>query len=243
MNRIDLLKAVAVKQDNKTKCTSNSFIGYGNPNSNILILGKECAFDPNQSSELDKIAYYNNPEAWVEYCNNPLESVLIPDWKTVPPIHEEWKKNFNPRFAFRGQVYTTKKDVAGRTSTTWFMYQKMLDMFHGITREKNDLLDFQEHCFITELSGIPMKMSRYSSIVRESIEKRVNGLFREAFFQSFPLIIAACKGYVNRYHIDLLAIFPHSRIIVTNQLSMMPRKGYLEDIAEIMKGDEPYRII
>ena len=133
----------------------------------------------------------------------------------------------------------TKKDVVG-TSTTWYMYQKLLDIIRSVNRGNNELLDFQDHCFITELNGFPMKMSRPSNDVKKSIDERVNGLFKEAFFQSFPLVIAASKGYVYRYRIKLTELFPNARIIVTNQLSMMPRKGYLGEIAEWVNSNEAY---
>ena len=233
MDRIDLLKAVAAKYP-------ETFIGYGNPNSDILIIGKECGFEPDTEDdffkELNLCTYYNNAAAWDKYCKEPYSSSQIADWKEV--LREEWNEKFSPRFAFRGQLFT-KKDVVG-TSTTWYMYQKLLDIIRSVNRGNNELLDFQDHCFITELNGLPMKMSRPSNDVKKSIDERVNGLFKEAFFQSFPLIIAASKGYVYRYRIKLTELFPNARIIVTNQLSMMPRKGYLDEIAEWVNSNEAY---
>ena len=232
MDRLKLIEAIAVNSPFKT------FIGYGNPNSSILILGKECGFDPNESQEFIDVTYNSNPASWVKYCKNPLESESIQDWKTVAPKPEAWKKDFCPRFAFRGQLFSKKKVVG--TSTTWYMYQKLLDLIRNVNRGNNDLLDFQDHCFITELNGLPMKESHFSKDVKKSIDNRINGLFKEPFFQSFPVVIAACKGYVHRCNINLTELFPNARIIVTNQLSMMPRKGYLEEIAAKMKSNEGY---
>lgn len=239
MNRIDLMNAALAKYP-------NTFIGYGNPNSNILIIGKECALESDTPDELEKarivITYNNNGASWAKYCKKPYESNLITDWKTVPPFPEDWAKEFCPRFAFRGELYTTK-EIIGKTSTTWYMYQKLLDLLRGYIRGGNDLLDFQEYCFITELSSIPMKKSRTSKKVKESIMTRVDGLLTEPFYNSFPIIIAACKGYVNKYHINLKDLFPQSRIIVSNQLSIMPRKGYLEEIAKKVNSNEAYCVI
>ena len=249
MDRINTLKSAAVNHP-------GSFIGYGNPNSDVLILGKECAFNPEDTfpSEqiLNQISYYNNAASWVKYCENPFDSSLIPDWKAS--MEWDWAKNFCPRFAFKGQYYTTTYCV-GSTSRTWYMYQKLLDMYRGVSRspgrfnwfsgwiKEPSLLDFQDYCFITELSDIPMLQSRTCPEVKESINSRINGLFKEPYFQSFPLVIAACGVYVKRYQINLRKLFPNSRIIVTNQLSRMPRKGYLEEIVEKMKGTEDFSIL
>ena len=250
MDRINDLRAVATNH-------AKSFLGYGNPNSNILIIGKECGFEVQDSDPCEKefyrITYLNNALSWRKFCAAPIESSQIPDWKKT--TQKEWESNFSPRFAFRGQFYTTQ-NVIGCTSKTWYMYQKLLDLHRGVSRfrgnwdpfgnrfkDNPDLLDFQDLCFITEFNSHPMKRSHHSFEVKQSINTRINGLFKESFFQSFPLIIAASKGYVTRYQIDLRALFPNSRIIVTNQLSIMPRKGYLEEIVDKIEGNEEFCIV
>lgn len=236
MNRTNLLQTLS----NSYK---SDFLGYGNPNGDILIIGKECAFEPETVDEfyeeLNQLTYYNNADSWDKFCKKPHDSSLISDWKHVK--RSDWEKEFSPRFAFRGQCCTIGGTTG--TSTTWYRYQKLIDLFLGTKKTKEDLLDFQDYCFITELNGLPMKKSRPSKDVKRSIENRVNGLLKEPFFQSFPLVIAACKGYINRYHIDLKALFPNAKIIITNQLSILPHKGYLEKLADLMMGDEPFIIL
>lgn len=242
MDRINDLKSLAKAY---AKTAPPTFIGYGNPNSDILIIGKECGFEPEEPSEesrvFNEITYYNNAASWTKFCDSPRDSNTIPDWKNVPPFREEWEKCFCPRFAFRGQLYTKRSQIG--TSTTWYMYQKLIDLYLGKTRSDVDLLDFQDHSFITELNGYPMKRSRASLEVKQSVLSRSTGLLIEPFFSSFPLVIAACKGYVKQYHLDLKTMFPHSRIIIANQLSIMPRAEYIEDIANMMKGTESFYVI
>lgn len=71
MDRINDLKSLAQKH-------STSFIGYGNPDSDILIIGNECAFTPettwDREKKFNQITYYDNAKSWLEYVE-PYSSV------------------------------------------------------------------------------------------------------------------------------------------------------------------------
>lgn len=126
---------------------------------------------------------------------------------------------------------------------TWKRYQKLIDVYCerdpglGFGEE----LTFQNDCFITELSDLPKPKSDKSKETRKSIQRRVDQFFNNDFFKGFDVVIAACKGYINL--IDLESLFPESKIIVTNQLSRMHRKGYIEEIVDGMKKNDRFIII
>ena len=247
MDRINDLKLLAQKY-------STSFIGYGNPDSDVLILGNECAFNPvttwDREKKFNQITYYDNAKSWLEYVENPIDSSEIPDWKDT--MEWDWENNFTPRFAFKGQFYSKAKLVYGATSQVWFTYKKLIDAYRRVTRSSGhndylggylkepDCLDFQDHCFITEFSDVPMEKSNPSHKTGASVVSRINTLFKEAFFQSFPIVVISSRAYVKLYNIDLECLFPNSKVIVANLLSRTPSAKYLEGIVAKMKGENNY---
>ena len=247
MDRINDLRLLAQKY-------STSFIGYGNPDSDVLIIGNECAFTPettwDREKKFNQITYYDNAKSWLEYVENPIDSSEIPDWKDT--MEWDWENSFTPRFAFKGQFYSKAEWVYGATSQVWFTYQKLIDAYRRITRSSGhndnlggylkepDCLDFQDHCFITEFSDVPMEKSNPSHKTEASVVSRINTLFKEAFFQSFPIVVISSRAYVKLYNIDLECLFPNSKVIVANLLSRTPSAKYLEGIVAKMKGENNY---
>lgn len=241
MNRTSLLEQLSQQ--------TTDFIGYGNPDSDILILGKECGFLPADPSadpfhyHLQQISYHKNAESWRAYCKEPYSSESIADWLSTG--EGEWEAAFSPRFAFKGQHFEWARpdSESPGTSLTYFRYQQLMDCIRGVSRPHGALLDFQDHCFISELSSVPMKMSNGKTLTQLSIKERTGELFTHAFFRSFPIIISACKGYVFRFGVNLKSLFPDSRIIITNQLSILREKNYIPRIVEWVNSDDKYSIL
>lgn len=248
MDRINDIKLLAQKY-------STSFIGYGNPDSDVLIIGNECAFTPettwDREKKFNQITYYDNAKSWLKYVEKPIDSSEIPDWKDT--MEWDWENHFSPRFAFKGQFYSVAKWAYGATSPVWFTYQKLIDAYRRVTRSSGlfdvwegdylkepDSLDFQDHCFITEFSDVPMEKSNPSHKTEASVVSRINTLFKEAFFQSFPIVVISSRAYVKLYNIDLERLFPNSKVIVANLLSRTPSAKYLEGIVAKMKGENNY---
>lgn len=205
--------------------TQEDFIGYGNPNAKILIIGKECAIDP--ESDIDNIyelSVKKNKEQWLSIINGSgqLNPDNIPSWFTP---HLNYEEKFSPLFPFKGQLFTIRrnkgnggngKDNKG-TSTTWYNYQKLINRI-GIAgrannscraRTKDDELDFFKDCFITEFSAECSLYSKKSDKVEGSIKSRTRHLLNEPFFKSFSIIIVACGHYIRRYGdiIDLQKLY------------------------------------
>lgn len=155
------------------------YIGYGNPNSEILFLGKEKAFDITNSPDLFLHESINNNIQWeclIENCNTNLE--------------------FNPLFP---QKYFGEKFKIKHTHT-WGMYHKLVK---GITENPNisselGVLEnnFFNHCFTTEVNHIP---SKYSSNLK-SIDPRKE-LLQHAFYKSFKYVIIGAIGAIDQIQI------------------------------------------
>ena len=92
----------------------NTYLGTGNPNSKILVVGKEVATDVEEG--LDKnletqnlISFNNNCNDWKKNINEQISQENIPNWNG---------NENNPLYAFKGAVI--KKE-----GHTWRKYQKL----------------------------------------------------------------------------------------------------------------------
>ena len=242
---------------------NNFYIGEGNPLSNILIIGKECAIDNEGLDHEEKCDIVNekNISNW--------EKLSIDS--TITEIKERSDKNytneFYPLFPHFGQKFQQRrlngdKGIDG-TAPTWYFYQWLIDEINGSGKKsREDLLDFHLNSFHTELSQIPLQMSNdlpreLENYRRESIEKRT-AFFEDPFFDHFPIVIVACGHYVRDYNINLEKIFKvkwdgntinvgnkwinvhtsQNRVLIhTNQLSMISEE-LITQIAETVKKQQ-----
>jgi hypothetical protein len=186
------------------------YIGYGNPNSEILFLGKEKAFDITNSPDLFLHESINNNIQWeclIENCNTNLE--------------------FNPLFP---QKYFGEKFKIKHTHT-WGMYHKLVK---GITENPNisselGVLEnnFFNHCFTTEVNHIP---SKYSSNLK-SIDPRKE-LLQHAFYKSFKYVIIGAIGAIDP--IQIKEIFGDLR---TNEVQLNKEGSKKERKIEVFQND------
>src|SRR5574343_600477 len=149
----------------------NTFIGSGNPNSKILIVGKEVATDVEAGTdiELEK----NNLEAYNRNCDDWKVNVIN---NTSQDSVTNWNgtSDNNPLYAFKG--ITIK--VQGHT---WNKYQKLNNFVFD--KENNKSLNFQEDFFITEMSVLHSKTT--------GKEQK-----KEEFIKKFPVVVLACSNYI-----------------------------------------------
>lgn len=174
----------------------DGYIGHGNPNAKILILGQEPAHDFGSENYMREIA--GNQAQWLDMVgrNVGYESIsfdeeqqeFIPLWP--------WA---NQRFAVRTEIRKTNDGdkrtiIRGDhgTAKTWYNYQKLI---YGILKRelvKNGKLDFHKYSFHTDMSARASK--KHSEIdkvaAKESVEKRAEKLFSTEFFRQFPIVIA-----------------------------------------------------
>jgi hypothetical protein len=205
------------------------FVGFGNPNSKILIMGKEKGFD---ESNLPQLQYESieNPNEWKNYIDNNVSFN-----KTKFYDSEHYINAFRPYYG---------KMKGGHT---WNKYYTLLkSIYPQIQKNENEFLDY---AFLSEINFEPSKLSKIKSFNNsERIE-----LLKNDYYKSFNVIICACANYLTdnqieeifdvKFESDLsshnekLKIFKNdNRILInTRQLSMNIKNDYLIRISEVAK--------
>lgn len=189
---VELIDSLSNEDDKNLR-----FVGLGNPNSNILIIGKECSFE-SEECFLYKLQNQDNLQQWIYNIENKIELETLPCWENNPDL-------YNPLFPYKGQFNKVIRNNNGGTSRTWVQYQKLIDRI--LQKDKPKMIDFHKYAFITELSDVPMPNSRKSEKTKESINIRCQKLLSHDFFKAFPVVIVPCGHYVRDYKINLEEIF------------------------------------
>lgn len=167
------------------KISNPYFIGFGNPNSDILFIGKEKGFDIVKHPELLMKESVNNILQWKCIVNEPNKT------------QAEYYNNlgFNPMFP-RLHNYNT----IFRGGHTWALYSKVIVGTNHNSEWRQLFYETQifdtsifNHCFMTEVNHIP---SKYSTGENYLIDKRREFL-QQAFFKKFSKIIIAAHNYLS----------------------------------------------
>jgi hypothetical protein len=189
---------------------NNLFVGYGNPNGKVLVIGKEAAHigkeETTENLEKKKEELFQSNVSQWEHI---LSTNEVPNYDGERPISHE-----NPLYAYGNQF--NKKDVRkegkpynGGTSSTYLNYEKLYEQLF-LQGEKLKKINFQKEFFITEFSDYPTKESYKNEDIealrKQSIEER-KPLFALPFFKEFPIVIVAAGDYPDLYHIDLERTF------------------------------------
>ena len=155
------------------------YIGYGNPNSEILFLGKEKAFNINNNPDLFLHESINNNKQWEYLIKNPH----VNDLKFSPLYPQLYFENKNPD-------YKIKKNH------TWGMYCELIKAITAksdITTSSKILENnFFNHCFTTEVNHIPSKYSSHTQSIKVRKE-----LLQHAFYKSFKYVIIGAIGSID----------------------------------------------
>ena len=191
---------------------NNLFVGYGNPNGKVLVIGKEAAHVAKEdlADHLEKKKeelLQSNVAQW----EHILSTGEVPNYDGERPISDE-----NPLYAY-GNQYNKRDNLNnkkgnpynGGTSDTYTKYEKLYEQLF-LQGEKLKKINFQKEFFITELSDYPTKESyndkEIEALRQQSIEER-KPLFALPFFKDFPIVIVAAGDYPSRYQIDLEQTF------------------------------------
>lgn len=164
-----------------------TYLGTGNPNSKILVVGKEVATDVEEG--LDKkletqnlVSFNNNCNDWKKNINEQISQENIPNWNG---------DENNPLYAFKG--VKIKKE-----GHTWRKYQKLNNWVFD--KKNNNEINFQEDFFITEMSVLPSKTTSKAqkmSNFKDELKKRKESFLSSDFIQDFPIVILACGNYIS----------------------------------------------
>ena len=164
------------------------YIGVGNPNAKILIIGKESAIDERKEEKQYVRENLKNVEGWLE--NVKKDMALFNADKD-----EFWKKDpeapINPMYPYRGQYFRIDNGKNYGTSRTWFDYQKIINQMETISLD------------------VSAKYSKEADVKKrkESIKVRTTELLKLPFYQQFPIVIVAAGHYPKEFGIDLEELF------------------------------------
>lgn len=211
--------------------TNPYYIGFGNPNSKILIIGQEKAIKSENETQI-KAESLENPKQWNYLIKNKIENI---DY------------NFYPDFYFKNPLHPY--DGKPTRGNTWLQYQKLINFIYpNFISERNN--SFLLNSFITEINHqvSPRQLGNQKDENRESINNHI-------FYKSFKITILATGKYLNnheiesRFNVRFLQDFsqPRQRLLMFNndfenrivlnirQLSNDISTDYLARIAKVIE--------
>lgn len=188
--------------------SKSMFIGTGNPNSKILIIGKEAAISMDHEDQYNR-EIRSNAQDWRRNIESNTQIHDVDSWFSQPnPV-------YNPLYPYKDQlnkILSRNKDGEiirgdGGASKTWHNYQKLSDALFN-NGFKSSHINFHEFIFCSELNEITGKYSHHvpKSARLHSIQERKE-LFNLPFFRQFPITIVAVGHYVRDFEIDLQRMF------------------------------------
>lgn len=225
---------LALKNSEKSKLenTENpNYIGFGNPNSKIIIFGKEKGFPKENVNQLF-VESINNPNEW----NIHIEKDYFLEKKDVNKVAKnDYINVFYP--------YSNKPKRSGHT---WNIYQRLLNSINGYSNTIAN--EFLFDCFISEINTEPSERSKIK-IFKD--EYRLNFL-KNDYYQNFEIKILACGNYLdektiietfNLKNCEIInkskpnmkfVIYRNSKTIVINtrQMSFNVSNEYIKEISE-----------
>lgn len=174
----------------------NEFVGYGNPDADILIIGQEAAC-PEGTDDWRKY-YQHNCEQWKE----TVEKMLFA--KEFNGIGEyRFPEFFNPSFPFKWQKSSPKKGV-GLSGSTWYWYQRLInELYPEQCIASVGRINFFEKAFITELNG----QTRVNQQVKlDDLEGNIRHRFdimrlTSPFWSHFKVVLFLCGPYAKAINI------------------------------------------
>jgi len=219
--------------------TEKPFIGYGNPDADIVIIGKECAYDLN--NYLDKKDYEKfykpNFDQWEKSFLG--HGFAYSDGVEKGKVYSYENNAFHPLFPFFWKFNNLITSCSRHTSSTYFYYQMLIDKIRaeieGKKYEKSECITFFRECFITELNDICMRNHNNTTpnqeeTVESHIRARFDWMRKTNFFKQFKVVVLACGPYANAIKKDpklKKELFGDALIVYCGQLSQW-RKRDLE---------------
>lgn len=182
---------------------TETYIGTGNPNSKILIVGKETATDIENKANRDELYvmfqkenlqdFNENAVKWDLNIKNNVELKSIPNWIGG----QDSPLTSNPMFPFKSLHPKELKE-----GQTWRKYQKLHDLifFNDLSLTKVKEIDFHNNFFLTEMNSSPSKFTKNAN--KSTIPNRKEFFKANDFFQNFPVIILACSNYISANEIE-----------------------------------------
>jgi hypothetical protein len=167
------------------------YIGFGNPNSDILVIGKEKAFNVENTQLLIKESI-NNYAQWKEIIKHGM---MADNQITVCE-----KLGFNPLLPKSFHQGKTKSNHTW-SKTSLIIKNVYKDLNLSVDENSNLENSIFFKCFMTELNYIPAKYHEGTGL-----QENRKWLLKNSFFTSFPVVIFSAKSYLRgkEYIIDEL---------------------------------------
>ena len=192
--RSKLWNNLLVKLENLKEIHSFSnpyYIGFGNPNSDILFLGKEKGFDIENRPDLFFLESIDNIKQWELLTAKK-------NFNAQDSLYE--KLNFNPIFP---RLKHTQK-ISKRH--TWGMYAHIISELKNLNHDTliNEVENYSNslfnYCFMSEINYIPSKYSKGAKL--SPLRKE---FLSNEFYKKFPLVIIGAKNCLKA--IDICDVF------------------------------------
>lgn len=255
---IELVYKANTNSEDFYKRTENSYnanpyyIGFGNPNANILFIGKEKGFDQFNTAQL-RSESIDNVRQWKFLIDNEIFDKNYKFKNSL--LNPEWEHFYNPLQPYHGQL-----NGKGQ-GQTWYYYNKLASLINNYIFEK-EISQLCSNIFMTELNYQPSKYSPGKNNLEKEIKLRMDFIKNNDFYQNFNIVILAFGNYLDENQIKYifgnqlnlisiensislnqrLLIFKDSinnRLIInTRQLSNQFPKKYLENIAKIIHSEQ-----
>ena len=182
----DLLEVINANKDLK-------YIGTGNPNAEVLFIGKEMAIDTDKHEAQYNATVLQNIDKWKEQQNG-YEIVSGPKgnyWDFFSPWFPYYRQNNLIRIDPKDKENTKqKKPDNGGTSRTEYYYQKIISGIYEIPEAEKQFLTLHMYAFLSELStATASKSAEVNPDERKQSIKNRKVLWQTPFFQSFPITI------------------------------------------------------
>lgn len=163
----------------RAKESDITYIGTGNPDAKILIIGKESSLDetkPDNKGHMELLK--KNIELWDRDKKKSIDQIAAWD-----------NGNFSPMYPYKYQKHKINNGSNLGTSKTWYNYQKIHNHIFG----ESDVVNFHENIFTTEVNSTPSPKNKDADT--SSIKKRKEFISKSEFFKKFPVVIIDGVGY------------------------------------------------
>lgn len=180
-----------------------NYIGMGNPNARILIIGREPAHDI-QNKDDEKLLLAEKNYKRDQTLNKSNWINLIEGKSLTGVLWDGHIEVCNPRRPFPNQKCLRAYGNNDGTATTWLWYQKLVDLILGREYDRPYSLrplDFHDFCFHTDISAAAAKnlATTDEGAKMTSVEERSRELFSHPFFRQFPIVILGIGTDVGKY--------------------------------------------
>lgn len=195
----------------------NLFLGYGNPNGKVLMIGKEEYFKSKETSDTE--SFYEdilsqrekiniqNINSWLKNIEGDFQPVWSYDIERAVINSNAQTKYWGQRNILNTQLKNGDWNMG--TSSTYKNYQKIYQNVF-LDAKKEDHINFQKEFFITELNDLvaekDFKFKRLTELKKQFITQRAK-LLSLPFFKSFPVVVIASGHYSKDFQFDIEKTF------------------------------------